>query len=139
MIYMQTSELYHHGIKGQKWGIRRYQNEDGTLTEEGKRQFEEKARAAHLELKSYMSGDKKSEKFYKDLQKKISDDEKKHGVTSFNKFERIGENKIKYSTVYINNKDYKKFLKENEKSIENGSNYLLSLGLFSNSHILDID
>ena len=28
--------LMHHGIKGQKWGVRRYQNEDGTYTEEGK-------------------------------------------------------------------------------------------------------
>ena len=29
-------ELYHHGIIGQKWGVRRYQNSDGTLTSEGK-------------------------------------------------------------------------------------------------------
>lgn len=29
-------ELYHHGVKGQKWGVRRYQNEDGTLTSTGK-------------------------------------------------------------------------------------------------------
>lgn len=29
------NELYHHGIKGQKWGVRRYQNKDGSLTEEG--------------------------------------------------------------------------------------------------------
>lgn len=29
-------EIYHHGIKGQKWGILRYQNKDGTLTALGK-------------------------------------------------------------------------------------------------------
>lgn len=37
--YNQSSELYHHGIKGQKWGIRRYQNEDGSLTEAGKKRY----------------------------------------------------------------------------------------------------
>ena len=31
--------LIHHGILGMKWGIRRYQNEDGTLTEAGKRRY----------------------------------------------------------------------------------------------------
>ena len=35
--YLVTKELYHYGIKGQKWGIRRYQNEDGTLTEAGRK------------------------------------------------------------------------------------------------------
>ncbi len=34
-----SDELYHHGIKGQKWGIRRYQNEDGTLTSAGKARY----------------------------------------------------------------------------------------------------
>jgi hypothetical protein len=34
-----TYELYHHGIKGQKWGVRRYQNKDGTLTEEGQKHW----------------------------------------------------------------------------------------------------
>ena len=29
-------ELYHHGVKGMKWGVRRYQNADGTLTSKGK-------------------------------------------------------------------------------------------------------
>lgn len=31
-----SSELYHHGVKGQEWGKRRYQNPDGTLTAEGR-------------------------------------------------------------------------------------------------------
>lgn len=31
--------LQHHGIKGQTWGVRRFQNEDGTLTEEGKDRY----------------------------------------------------------------------------------------------------
>lgn len=31
--------LAHHGIKGQKWGIRRYQNSDGSLTAEGKTRY----------------------------------------------------------------------------------------------------
>ena len=32
-------ELYHHGIKGQKWGVRRYQNKDGSLTEVGRKRY----------------------------------------------------------------------------------------------------
>jgi len=31
--------LAHHGIKGQKWGVRRYQNPDGSYTNEGKRRY----------------------------------------------------------------------------------------------------
>lgn len=33
------SELYHHGIKGQKWGVRRFQNENGSLTPAGKERY----------------------------------------------------------------------------------------------------
>ena len=32
-------ELYHHGILGQKWGVRRFQNLDGSLTVAGKKRY----------------------------------------------------------------------------------------------------
>ena len=35
-------ELYHHGIKGQKWGVRRYQNVNGTLTSAGRKRYSSK-------------------------------------------------------------------------------------------------
>lgn len=37
----RQGELYHHGIKGQKWGVRRFQNKDGSLTPAGKRRYDE--------------------------------------------------------------------------------------------------
>lgn len=36
---METIELQHHGILGQKWGKRRYQNKDGSLTPEGRKRY----------------------------------------------------------------------------------------------------
>lgn len=33
------NEIYHHGIKGQKWGVRRYQFADGSLTPAGEKRY----------------------------------------------------------------------------------------------------
>ena len=39
------NELYHHGVKGQRWGVRRYQNKDGSLTPAGKKRNNKKEKA----------------------------------------------------------------------------------------------
>lgn len=47
---LKDGVLYHHGIKGQKWGIRRFQNPDGSLTEEGRRRYGTQERADYASL-----------------------------------------------------------------------------------------
>lgn len=48
---MNLSEMYHHGIKGQRWGIRRYQNPDGSLTPEGQKRYDRDVRENNAKKK----------------------------------------------------------------------------------------
>lgn len=57
--YNHTDELYHWGIKGQKWGVRRFQNKNGSLTSAGrkrqKRQMSQDAKEASIIKKKKVS------------------------------------------------------------------------------------
>lgn len=51
-------ELFHHGIKGQKWGVRRFQNDDGTLTTAGQKRYGEKVTMHQGKTNVFVGGNK---------------------------------------------------------------------------------
>lgn len=57
---MQSDYIKHHGIRGQKWGVRRFQRTDGTLTPEGRRHKEklESTKSEYKKLKSKSTANK---------------------------------------------------------------------------------
>ena len=57
---MTELELYHHGILGQKWGVRRYQNKDGSLTSSGKKRYD----AINLAKEKYKDAKKTADDAY---------------------------------------------------------------------------
>lgn len=65
------SELYHHGILGQKWGVRRYQNKDGSLTAAGKAKVKQFKKDETADIKRKLA-DKKEK-----INKKISETDDK--------------------------------------------------------------
>lgn len=48
---VRDNELYHYGVKGMKWGVRRYQNEDGSYTAAGKKRYSNNGKKSLDELK----------------------------------------------------------------------------------------
>ena len=76
-IITRSNELAHFGIKGQKWGVRRYENEDGTLTEAGKIRYGTSNGGSGNEklAKKYAKSVKQLKKAYEnaDLSKQVQD------------------------------------------------------------------
>ena len=63
------NELCHYGVKGQKWGVRRYQNKDGTLTTAGKKRISKDSKIYKNKYKKTANAVKD---YYNDLRKQNS-------------------------------------------------------------------
>lgn len=74
-VYVATDRIdnffAHHGIKGQKWGIRRFQNADGSLTEEGKKRYNSGSDSGKETEKKELTG----------YQRRLSNKFQKQGLT----------------------------------------------------------
>ena len=60
-----NEELYHWGIRGMKWGVRRYQNADGTLTAAGKKRYDKEVSKLRAEQKGVKNKQATKDKFDK--------------------------------------------------------------------------
>ena len=49
--YNYSNELFHHGVLGMKWGVRKYQNKDGSLTNAGKKRYDRDVKANNARKK----------------------------------------------------------------------------------------
>ncbi len=100
-----SSYLAHHGVKGQKWGVRRYQNPDGSLTDAGKRR---EARDYQRRLNKLDKGSSKNISKYIESDYKSKEYERRAKESSSNKALRYKSKSDKYK------KDSEKYKKAYE-------------------------
>ena len=75
---MNNAELFHTGVKGMKWGVRRYQNKDGSLTPLGKKRYAKELAKLEAEKKRVQQQEQTAKKLKKlDDMRKDLDERKK--------------------------------------------------------------
>ena len=128
-----TETLYHHGIPGQKWGLRRFQNEDGSLTAAGREHYgygpkrqkyeaqkmiyksaKKDARNAHLDAYAYNNRHPISKQTNKNVAKKLK--QKLINAAMYERASKDAKEAMKAAKQeYKNSDEYKKARQEKIK------------------------
>lgn len=116
------TSLYHYGIKGQRWGERRFQNEDGSLTEEGRRRYGVvgEARSKAEEFKNMSVKDRSR---YQNLKtnRNINDQDKDRWIKVTKKQEKYYDGLIKKFSETDVSKIDKSLIKDAKAFLKNAS------------------
>ena len=83
---MNQNELYHHGVKGMKWGVRRYHNADGSLTSAGRKKISKEYKK--LSAKGDNEMQKQYQSMYLKSYNKAADKMNNGGIDRFNNEQR---------------------------------------------------
>ena len=89
------NELMHHGILGMKWGVRRYQNKDGSLTPAGKKKAKSEIPLHEDYAKNHSKKSVKS----------MSDVELRNRINRYQleqQYNKLSQNKVKKGREYVN-------------------------------------
>ena len=119
----ESNYLMHHGIYGQKWGVRRFQNPDGSLTEAGRKRYGVGAGEGIGDIRS----EKGTKRRIKDVKKSIAKNNKARGK----EYSKIANNPENFLGL---NKKHGKKIEEYSENIKKGEEEIKRLKERMNTH-----